>query len=207
MIIETCEQGSDEWFALRLGNPGAAKFHEIVKTNGTRSATRGKYLCNLASELYTGKRVESYKNDRMDEGLEHENTSRRHYVFTNRVDILQAGLFWKDEQKKYHCSPDGYILDTKIGFETKDAIEHVQVARLLAKKPDPKHWTQCQGSLLVSGYNAWDYQSYCSVQEDLPVLTVRIYPDDKFLKKLETELDAFCLDLAAAVRELKKIGN
>ena len=207
MIIETCEQGSDEWFALRLGNPGASKFSEIITNKGTRSKTRDKYLWKLASELYTGKRVKSYHNDRMDEGNEKEDDSRQYYSLTNNVEVLQAGLFWKDEQKKYHGSPDGYRPDKKIGFESKDAIESVQVGRLLKNRPDPKHWTQCQGLLLVSDYNAWDYQSYCSVQEDLPVLTVRVYPDDKFLKKLEEELDAFCFDLAVAVRKLKQIGN
>jgi hypothetical protein len=202
MIISSVTQSSPEWKELRIGNPGASSFKRIVTTKGEISKSRTEYLYELAGEIITRKKTEHYSNKRMDDGLLYENESRTLYELTHGVVVQQVGLCYKDEQKKYHCSPDGLILEKDRGFETKDAIPKVQIVRLIKGKLPIEHYTQCQGSLMVTCLETWDYQSYC---RGLPELTVRVHRDEKFIEKLEKALDEFCMELITVVKKLKSL--
>jgi len=202
IIVDDIEQGSPEWDKLCMGNPGASSFKRIVTTKGDPSKSRTEYLYELAGEIITDKKTEHYKNKRMEEGLLLEDESRTLYELTHGVEMQRVALCYKDEQKKYHVSPDGLILEKSRGFETKDAIGKIQVARLLKGILPTEHFTQCQGSLFVTGLESWDFQSYC---RGLPELTVRVYRDEKFIDKLEKELDSFYTELITVVIKLKKL--
>lgn len=202
IIIDSCEQGSPKWDQLRIGNPGASSFKKIVTTKGFPSKSRQEYLYELAGEVITGKKTNGYSNAHMEEGMVMEQDSRSMYEFLNDVDITQVALCYKDELKKYHCSPDGLIIPKKKGFETKNALPKIQVARLLKGTLPTEHFTQVQGSMLVTGYDTWVFQSYC---EGLPPLTIEVERDEGFINELEAELDSFCYDLAITVKKLKEM--
>jgi hypothetical protein len=201
MIEVDVLQGSPEWDNLRIGNPGASSFHRIITTEGKRSDQREKYLLELFDEIILSRKTKSFQSRRMKEGIEAEHKSRLHYEITHGVEIRQIGLCYKDEQKLYHCSPDG-LIDPDGGFETKDALPHIQLERFKKGTLPTEHFTQCQGCLLVTGRSWWDFQSYC---ENMKPLTVRVYPDVDFLAKLEKELQAFCLALAVMVGNAKNL--
>ena len=60
------EQGSEEWFAQRLGKATASRIADIVaKTKTGYSTSRENYCVELALERITGKRQEFYTNDAM----------------------------------------------------------------------------------------------------------------------------------------------
>ena len=201
MIIEdSFLQGSEQWFQARIGNPGCSSFSRIVTTTGELSKSRTEYLYELAGEIITGKKTKGYSNARMEEGLIAEDESRTLYELIYGVEVQQVGLCYKDEQKAFHYSPDGLILDKSRGFETKDAIPKIQVARLLKGTLPTEHFIQCQGSLLVTDLETWDFQSYCS---GLPPLTIRVERDEVFITKLSVALDDFCMELAILVNKLK----
>lgn len=202
MVIVEGDQSTPEWNALRIGNPGASSFKKIVTTKGEPSKSRKEYLYELAGEIIIGKKQEGYSNHHMEEGLIMEQKSRSLYEFLYDVDITQVALCYKDEQKKYHCSPDGLILSEKRGYETKNTLPKIQIARLLNGKLPTEHFTQCQGSMLVTGYDEWIFQSYSA---GLPPLTLIVERDDEFLNKLEAELDSFCFDLAILTKKLKEM--
>ena len=68
MQTVNCEQGSEEWLNLRLGKLTASKFSEVI-SKGTGRAT---YMKQLAAELITGIRQDTYKNKAMEWGNERE---------------------------------------------------------------------------------------------------------------------------------------
>lgn len=202
IIVDSFLQGGPEWTLERLGNPGASNFHKIVTSKGVHSTARDGYLKDLAGEIITGRPASSFSSWKMEQGLENEQESRSLYEFTHDVDIIQVALCYPDEQKMYHCSPDGLMPDLKKGFETKDHTEtpRIQIERLEANRVESDHWIQVQGSLLVTGYDSWIYQSYC---RGMQPLTIEVFPDHKFLAQLKTELEAFCLELAMMVKKIK----
>jgi len=203
IIIDAFPQNSPEWMQARLGNPGASNFHRIITSKGARSKSRDSYLKDLAGEAITGRPVSTHSSWKMEQGLLNEEESRSLYEFVYNVKIIQVALCYPDEQKKYHCSPDGLMPELRKGFETKDATEtpRIQIERLESGRIESQHWIQCQGSLLVTGYDAWVYQSYC---RGMRPLTIEVYPDAPFLKKLEEGLEAFCLELALLIKRLKE---
>ena len=202
IIVDDIDQGAEAWHQLRIGNPGASSFKRIVTTTGARSKSAEKYMYELASEIIKGEKKESYTNAHMEEGLAMEQESRSLYEMNHDVDVEQVALCYPDEQKMYHCSPDGIMRELKRGFETKNAIGDIQIDRLLRGKLPTEHLAQCQGSMLVTGYDTWHFQSY---SRGLPPLTVLVERDEAFIDKLRTELEAFCQELAYTVRKIKEM--
>jgi len=203
IIIDEYSQGTPQWRDALIGNPGASSFKRIVTTKGEPSKSREEYMMELAGEVVTGEKTETYSNKRMEDALILEDESRANYEYYHDVDIRQVAICYPDEEKRYHASPDGLIVGESGGFETKDAIPKVQIKRLYKGTLPTEHYTQCQGSLLVTGYDYWIFQSYC---RKMPPLTLTIKRDEKFISALARELDKFCLELAQMIRKIKEMG-
>ncbi len=202
LIIDSYPQGDPRWFQERLGNPGASNFHKICTSKGLPSKSRDGYMKDLAGEIITGRPASSFSSWKMDQGLENEAEACAYYEMVHDVDMIQVALCYPDEQKMYHCSPDRLMPALKKGFETKDCSEtpRLQIERLQKGTVDSKYWTQCQGSLLVTGYDSWIYQSYC---RRMRALTIEVFPDWKFMAQLKKELESFCLELAILVKKIR----
>ena len=200
IIIDDIEQGSDAWNILRIGNPGASSMSRIITTKGQPSTSADKYLLELFDEIILNRKTPTFSSNRMKEGLLYENESLEDYEFRYGVEIERVALCYKDEQRLFHASPDG-LINREIGIETKDALPHIQRERLKKGTLPTEHFTQVQASLYVSGYKSWIFQSYC---RNMPPLTLTVYPDLEFHKKLEAELYKLIGKLTLIVKEYKE---
>ena len=198
MVIVDCEQNGSEWIQLRLGNPGASSMSKIITPSGKPSSSVEGYLNTLYDEIISGEPTKHFYNTYMKKGHEREQESRDLWSMRNDIKIEQVGIVYKDEKRLFHISPDGLMQGIRHGFETKNAEPHIQRERLKRKKVEGKHWVQCQTSLYVTDYDAWVYQSYCRNMEPL---TLTVYPDLEFIKKLEMELFKFIGKLTLMVKE------
>lgn len=186
MIAIDVKQGSPEWHQLRIGNPGASQMHKLITPSGSLSKQADEYLSQLVREKVTGE-FNSYYNENMRRGVEREIYSIKDYEFKHGVSITRVGIIFKDERKLFHCSPDGMIgLDT--GFETKDALPHIQERRLKRGTLPKRHFVQIQASLYITGCKSWVFRSYC---EGMPALDIIVEPDKLFYVKLESALYGF----------------
>ena len=201
IIIDDILQNSPEWMNLRCGNPGASNFGKILTATGKVSESRNEYMIELACEAISGRSEESFMSYRMKVGKEMEAESRNVYAMENEVEVRQVALVYKDEQKKFHVSPDGLIGANGV-FETKDAKFTIQYARLMSGKMVTTHIPQCQGALFVCEREWLDFQSYCS---GLPVLCIRLERDEKYIARLSEELERFCYELVVMIKRLKEI--
>lgn len=200
MIIDnSILQGTDEWFAAKLGRPGASNFDKIITTKGERSKQRTKYMYQLAGERVAGAREDSYSNAAMLRGMAMEPEARALYELLNDVQVDHVGMCYKDEAKLFACSPDGLIGD-RGGLEIKCPSMAVHVEYLIGGKLPMDYYQQVHGSLLVTGREFWDF---CSYYPGMKPLIVRVYPDEKFLSALESELICFCEELAEVVEKIK----
>ena len=199
MIILDFPQGSDEWFKEKLGKPSASNCSKIITNDGKPSKQREGYLYELAGEVITQARVEQYKNAAMEEGNAREQEAIDFFCMTNDCEIQKVGVVYKDEEKKFLCSPDG-IIKGKEGFECKNPLPKTQVKYLLDGGLPSEYFGQVQFSLYVTGFKVWRFLSYVPAMKPL-VLTVK--RDEKFLEALDKELKQFVLDLETIV---KKIG-
>jgi hypothetical protein len=207
MIISDCVQLSPEWFTEHAGIPGASSMDKIITSTGKRSTQRKDYLYKLAAESLLGVRETGYTNPTMDEGTAREEESRDYFSFITDMDVHQVGMCYKDEQKKYLCSPDGLIKNKTsfalwdYGLEMKNPLAKTHVEYLDKGVLPTKYFVQVQASLFITGLELWYFMSY---YPGLDPLIIKVYPDLEFHKLLEKELNIFCAELAQLIGRLKK---
>ena len=209
IIIDSCEQGTPEWLAFKLGVPSSTGFKRIVTTKGEPSKSRAGYLKELALETVTGKRKKTFVSGAMAEGTAREDESRALYELRTGYTVRQVAVVFPDEQRKCLCSPDGLVLSADQpsmiqiadrGLEAKNPEEDTHYDVLMAGVLPTTHFCQVQGSLYVTGFDSWDYISY---HPDLAPLIITVKRDEKFISKLASALDIFCLELALTVKKLR----
>ena len=199
MIEIKCEQGTEEWFDLKIGIPSASNFNKIVTTTGIPSKQQEKYLYQLAGETITGKREEGLSSKAMEQGVIREAEARDLYQMLNDVDVRQTGVCYKDENKDFLCSPDGLIGEDGM-LEIKCPLIHTHVSYLLKNALPSDYYCQVHGQMYVTGRKYCDFMSY---YPGLPSLIIRVYRGEEFIKKLEVELNVFAIKLKEIVKVLK----
>ena len=200
MIVLDCEQMDNEWWQAHVGTPSASNFSKILTPIGKPSASAKDYMYQLAGEVLTGKKTETYHNAVMQRGIEMEAEARTLYELMFDIEVQQVGLIYPDEQRKYCCSPDG-IMD-EMGIEIKCPLIHTHVSYLMAGKIPTIYIPQVQGSMLVTGFKRWDFMSY---YPGLKPLVVEVKRDDKYCDLLANALDSFNAKLEKTVEKLKEI--
>lgn len=196
--IFDCEQGSPEWFECRRGIPTASMFATVMAKG--EGKTRAKYMRELAGELITGEAAESFSNPHMDRGKAMEDEARETYAFIHDADIQRVG-FIRDGLKG--ASPDS-LVGSNGGLEIKTALPHIQIERLMKDRLPPEHVAQVQGNLWISGREFWDFVSYWP---KLPVLTVRVYRDEEYIKNMASEVDRFNDELEKLTDRIRRYGR
>lgn len=197
-IFTDLEQGSSEWFACRAGIPTASKFATVMAKG--EGKTRSEYMRKLAGEILTGEPSEQFSNIHTDRGNEMEDEARETYAFINDADIQRVG-FIRNGNKG--ASPDS-LVGADGGLEIKTALPHIQIDRLERDRLPPEHKAQVYGNIWLAEREWWDFVSYWP---RLPVLTVRVYRDEEYIKTLSDEIDRFNDELAALVERVSRYGQ
>ncbi len=188
------EQGGEDWLKCRLGLPTASRFATVMAKG--EGKTRSEYMRKLAGEVLTGEPADSYTNAHMERGQVMEDEARDLYDFLQDAEIIRVG-FIRNGQKG--ASPDSLIGENG-GLEIKTALPHIQIERLIRNDLPPEHKAQVQGGLWVTERVWWDFVSYWP---KLPMLRVRVYRDEPYIKNLSGEIDRFNDELAELVERIR----
>ena len=204
IIIDDIAQGSPEWFKLKAGIPSASSFKKIVTSKGEPSKQRKDYLYELADDAIKGTYTPGYQSKEMKAGTENEPESLKLYAFINNVELIQPGFVF-DDNRMYGCSPDSIIekWTYDYGLEVKNVLGKTQIKYLLFGKLPTDYFQQVQGSLLITGFDRWDFFSRAPKSPDLDLFILEVEPDLKFQSKLKEQLEAFCFELAKIIKQLK----
>ena len=194
MQIHDMEQGSAEWFAVRLGIPTASQFATIMAKGrgGGESKTRQTYLYKLAGEILTGEPMDNFTNHHMERGHEMEPEARNYYSFMRDVEPLQVGFITNGPKG---CSPDSLIGGDGM-LEIKTKLPHLMLAILEADTFPAEHRAQCQGQLWVAERDWVDLVCYWP---KMPPFIKRAYRDDTYIAEIAAAVDQFNDELAALV--------
>lgn len=197
-------QGSPEWFALRCGKATASEFASMLAKG--QGKMRASYLKRVVAETLTGKPSETYRNSHMDRGNEQEPLARWAYEIATGNTAERVG-FIEHDAMRVGCSPDAIIYGQKRGAEIKCVIPTVQVETLLAGGYPSEHKAQIQGSLWITGYEAWDFCSYSpDMPEDLRTYIFTVEREEAYIKTIENEAIAFLIDVDSAIARLRAAG-
>lgn len=198
-------QGSEEWFAARLGIPTASKFSDIMANgrSGQPSASRKNYLAELVVERLTGQRTEGFTNAAMQWGTETEPFAVEAYeAFTGEL-TRECG-FIKHPTIECGASPDRLVgeeglLEVKCP-NTATHIDHLLNGTLLTKYK----W-QLQGQLMVTGMDWVDFVVFDPrVPERMQIRVDRVHADAGAIQELTAGIEGFLVELNEMTDQLEK---
>jgi len=172
------EQGSPEWYALRMGRiTGSVAAELLVNGKGEDGLGVGAWnlIYQLASEIVIGAPVmPQYDTYWTERGKALEEEAIRAYMDAtfheaNRVGFISWGSY-------AGCSPD-FMVDEKRGGEVKclSPREHFRYAH--TRKIEKEYYAQVQWCLFVTGFQIWDYVHYCPGAGQWELLIDEIRPD------------------------------
>lgn len=190
-------QGTDEWFAVRLGKVTASNFGKVMAKG--QGKTRKGYLIQLASERLTGEVEEGYTNGYMENGSEMEAEAREYYCKLKNCEVEQVGFVELNED--VGCSPDGLVGDGLVEIKCPKATTHIET--IARGTMQPVYKPQVQGQLWVMDKQWCDWVSYNPKIKDYPMFVVRVERDEEYIANLEVEVGKFVTDLKEFVEMIK----
>lgn len=190
MIRVDCQQGTEEWMALRRGVVSASRFAKFVtpktlKLSTSQTATTARM--KLLAEWLCGKSDDEYVSDWMSRGFMLQPEAIDWYEMQTDSTVDQsAGFIYLDDERLVGCSPDGLIGDDG-GIEVKCPSGGVHMAFLLDPQVPDEYVPQVQGCMWVTGRKWWDFVSY---HPDMPSARVRVERDEAYVEGLANGINA-----------------
>jgi len=203
--MDSLEQGSDEWFAVRCGQVTASRVSDIIaKTKSGWGASRANYMAQLIAERLTGEVADSYSNSAMQWGIDHEQEARTAYEFYENEGVQEIG-FVQHNDLESGASPDGLVgKDGLIEIKCPNTATHIQT--LLDQKIPKKYETQMLWQLECTDRKWCDFVSYDPrMPENLKLFVKRFERDDERLDEIRTMVADFIGELEDKLTQLKKL--
>jgi len=198
------EQGSPEWFQMRLGKVTASRVADILaKTKTGPSASRQNYLIELAIQRTTGIIQESYSNSAMEWGTQTEPQARVAYEITTNNFVDKVAFIDHPSIKWFGCSPDGLVSDRGL-LEIKCPNSATHWEYFKSKKPPQKYFIQMQAQIAVTNKDWCDFVSFDPRMPDRSqLLIVRVDRDEAFIAEMEAEIKKFLDEVEVEVNLMK----
>lgn len=197
------QQGTEEWFAARLGKVTASRVADVIaKTKTGYSTSRKNYAVELALERITGRRQESYSNAAMQWGTDNEPLARAAYESVYGMLVEEVGLIDHPTIPMSAASPDG-LVGSRGMLEIKCPNSATHLETLLSGKPDSRYIPQMLWQMACTGREWVDFVSFDPrFPEAKQLFVCRVERDPKAIAELETEVESFLGEVETIVRKL-----
>jgi len=196
-------QGSEEWFAQRLGKVTASKVSDVMaKTKTGASASRTNYMMALLCERLTGNREDFYQNAAMQRGTELEPAARAVYEANAGEFVTECCMIEHPHIAGFGASPDGLVgADGLLEIKCPNTATHIEFIR--TGKPKNEYQWQMLAQMACTG-RAWcDFVSYDDrLPHALQYHCIRFHRDDKRTQDMECEIMAFLSEIDETVTEM-----
>ena len=197
------QQGSDEWFAARLGKVTASRVADVVaKTKSGPAASRKNYLAQLVAERLTKTASDSFTNAAMQWGTEKEPEARSAYTLMTDNPVEGVGFVDHPTIAMTGASPDGLVADNGL-VEIKCPNTATHIETLLSGNVPSKHNTQMQWQMACTGREWCDFVSYDPrLTGDLALFVERVERDYTLISELESSVSDFLDDVEETITKL-----
>lgn len=203
------EQRTDEWFAARLGKVTASRVADVLATRkGQESTIRAKYKLQLVTERLTGRKVNSFVNAAMQDGIDREPMAKDIYSLVIDKPINEVGFIDHPSIEMAGASPDGTIGDNGI-IEIKCPVETTHTQYLLDKKFPIKYKPQVQFQLACMPYREYcDFVSYNpNFEPEQRLMFVRVERDKDYIEEIEAKIKEFLGEVEDMINQIKGERN
>ena len=197
-------QQNEEWFLSRIGKVTGSRFGDIIAVgkNGQPLKARETIITEITLELLTGQPGATFTSKASDWGNTQEPYACLAYEVKTGVFVQKTGFIDHPTIGQCGASPDG-LIETDGGFEAKCPYSSaVHLDTLLYGMPS-EHMAQCQGGMLVTKREWWDFVSWNpNFPENMRLYIQRIERDQKFIDAMEEKLVIAIAEINANVKNL-----
>jgi putative phage-type endonuclease len=207
-MIEMMEQGTEEWFTIRIGKVTASRVADVIaKTKTGYSATRDNYMAQLVCERLTGQKGESFSNAAMQHGTDTEPLARAAYEALRDILVDEVGFVPHPSIIMAGASPDGLVSDDGL-LEIKCPNTATHIETLLSQSVPGKYNTQMQFQMACTGRQWCDFVSFDNrLPNELQLFVKRVPRDNEFIKQMEDEVVKFLNELDIKIAQLMDLKN
>jgi len=205
------EQGTEGWFADRLGKVTASRLADVLaKTKTGYSASRNNYMTQLVLETVTQTRAESYTNLAMAWGTEQEPFARAAYEAKTGQMVEEVGFLPHPKIALAGASPDGLVGDSGMVEikcpSTSTALECWLTQSQGGNPVDGKYFAQMQWQMRCADRSWCDYVVFDPrMPAKAQLFVTRVERDDAWLANAEEEVVKFLAEMQDKVEALKSI--
>jgi putative phage-type endonuclease len=202
------EQGTESWFADRLGKVTASRLADVLaKTKTGYSASRDNYMAQLICERLTGLKGESFTNAAMQHGTDTEPLARAAYEALQDVLVDEVGFVPHPSIEMAGASPDGLVgTDGLLEIKCPNTATHIET--LLSQGVPGKYNTQMQFQMACTGRQWCDFVSFDNrLPEMFQLFVTRVPRDEVFIRLIESEIVQFIAELDDKINKLMKEKN
>lgn len=197
MKIHHAEQGTEEWYNIRLGRPTASQFSRIITAaKGELSKSWKGYAIELIAECFVPFASSFTGNSWTDRGTELEPEARAAFAEHTGFEVKTVGFVTRDDGIA-GCSPDGLIYTPggalEAGLEMKCPMAKTHVEYLVGGVLPDDYKQQVHGGMAITGLNHWHFWSYFPGMQPFHLVVER----DDYTAKVEAAIDQFIIDYAA----------
>ena len=210
MSNEELIQGSDEWFAARVGKITASRLGDIMrKTKWGESTYKAKVRLELAIERITGKSASSVTmNQAMRDGVEREPDARRLFEAITQKDVALCGSFDHPTIINTSASPDGLLRGENAVLEIKCPTHATHAKNLMSEKMPKNYEYQVQWQIQCTESDFAYFASYHpDFPKDLRLKYVKVDKDDSIIKSLEEAVRQFDIEIEDLIIKIQNGGN
>ena len=199
-------QGTDEWFAARLGKVTASRVADVIaKTKTGYSASRDNYMAQLVCERLTGQKGESFTNAAMQWGTETEPQARAAYSAARFEIVEEVGFVNHPTIEAAGASPDGLVGALGL-IEIKCPNTATHIETLLSQTVPTKYFTQMTWQMICTGRHFCDFVSYDPrLPTELQMFIKRVEYDPVYGAMLEKEVIVFLKELDTKIEQLNQL--
>mgnify|MGYP000202101260 CR=1 FL=1 len=198
------EQRTEAWFKERLGKVTASRIADVMaKTKTGYGAGRANYMAELIAERLTGETADRYQNAAMQWGTDTEPKARAAYSFVTGESVVETGFVPHPVIELSGASPDGLVGDNGL-VEIKCPNTATHIDTLLGAGIDRKYLLQMQWQMACTGRQWCDFVSYDPrLGTEMSLHIQRFNFDEKLVREIETEVQAFLAELSDKVIRLR----
>jgi putative phage-type endonuclease len=202
------EQGTDEWFAARIGKVTASRVADVIaKTKTGYSSSRDNYMAQLICERLTNQKADGFTNAAMQHGTETEPLARAAYEALKDVLVDEVGFIPHPKILMAGASPDGLIGDNGL-LEIKCPNTATHIDTLLSETVPGKYNTQMQFQMACTDREWCDFVSFDNrLPTELQLFVKRVPRDNVFIRLIEGEIVQFIAELDDKINKLMKVKN
>lgn len=196
-IIHDVEQGTEEWYRLRLGVVTASRFKDVLSKG--QGKTRKSYMFELAAEILTSENADSFQSKDMVSGIEREPEAIEFYSLMTGYNIRKVGFITRPDIPGVGVSPDCLVGDDGLA-EIKCPRTTTQLKRWQDKRLPSEYVAQVQGQLWISCRKWCDWVSRDHrIDGDASYLRVPVERDEEYIANLASEVQKFRVELEEMV--------